>query len=922
MGNRGSTGARARDALRRLAATVAAVAMVAAGTVVAGAAVANAAANATVMATTQRMSGPALTSTQNGWYDKGSVLSLVCHQRGQAVKGYYSQWLPNGGWDDLWYVVSDGYFVADVDINTGSVDPVVPVCPLEFGLAPTPAMTGTARVGSTLSVSTGTWSPAANLGYQWRLNGTVVSTASTWVIPATANGGVVAVSVTGSLIGYATTTRASATARIAAGALTVPTPTMTGTATVGVTLSVVPGSWAPAPVTLRYQWLRGSAAIGGATTSTYKLAPTDAGKQVSVRVTGSKSGYTTAVRTSAARTVGKAFTSAPVPAVSGSGRVGQTLNAASGTWSPAPVALTYQWMRNGSAISGATGTSHKLVTADARSNITVRVTGTKTGYTTVAKVSVAKTIEGLLAAPAPKVTGTPTVGRTLTAVPGTWGPAPVTLTYRWLRDGVAITGATSANYIAASADAARRISVRVSGSKSGYTPTARTSAAVLLGKALSATPVPTVAGTAIEGQTLTARAGSWSPAPVTFGYQWLRRGSAINGATSTTYKLTSADIGQALSVRVTGSKSGYTTVTRTSPTVIPVGLKITGTAPTITGTAQAGATLTAQPGTWAPDPVTLGYQWEVDGSAVSGATAPAWTVPVWAATRSVTVTITGSRAGYPSATYRSAAVRVSGVIGSAVGPDNVMLPGTSLHSANGQYAFEVQTDGNLVVYRGATALWSSNTGGQAIRYLAVQSDGNLVMYRTDGAVGWASGTNGKTLGYLAMQDDGNLVLYNSGNAAIWASNTTQGAGGAGPGGPGVNGWVYPIQPHSTLTTYTGHNGDDFPVPTGTPVYAMSGGTVRISTYAVTSAWCPVPSAIGRMQTDLVVTGGRDGKTYAIDYAHLSSFAVPNGATVQPGQLLGYSGANGCVTGPHLHVDIKVDGIANVLYPHNLFGWSY
>jgi murein DD-endopeptidase MepM/ murein hydrolase activator NlpD len=142
------------------------------------------------------------------------------------------------------------------------------------------------------------------------------------------------------------------------------------------------------------------------------------------------------------------------------------------------------------------------------------------------------------------------------------------------------------------------------------------------------------------------------------------------------------------------------------------------------------------------------------------------------------------------------------------------------------------------------------------------------------------------------------------------------------GQPGVNGWAYPILPHSTLTTYPNHSGDDFPVGTGTPVYSMGTGPVTFSTYAVTSAWCPVPGAIGRQQTDLRISTNRDGHTYLITYAHMNSYTVSSGQTVQAGQLIGYSGARGCADGPHLHVDMKVDGVANVMYPRNIFGTSY
>ncbi|TWE11728.1 hypothetical protein [Rudaeicoccus suwonensis] len=83
--------------------------------------------NDTVMATTQRMAGPTLNTTQAGWYSVGSHLNLQCYARGESVKGYYSRYIP-GGWDNLWYKVGDGYWVADVDINTGSNNPVTGAC--------------------------------------------------------------------------------------------------------------------------------------------------------------------------------------------------------------------------------------------------------------------------------------------------------------------------------------------------------------------------------------------------------------------------------------------------------------------------------------------------------------------------------------------------------------------------------------------------------------------------------------------------------------------------------------------------------------------------------------------------------------------------------------------------------------------------
>jgi uncharacterized protein YdbL (DUF1318 family) len=109
----------------------------------------------------------------------------------------------------------------------------------------------------------------------------------------------------------------------------------------------------------------------------------------------------------------------------------------------------------------------------------VTVTGTKTGYTSVAKSSAATVavVAGTLTAPTPTITGTKAVGSTLTAVPGTWGPAPVTLAYQWYRSGVAISGATASTFALTTLDRGKTMTVRVTGTKTGYTSVAKTSAA-------------------------------------------------------------------------------------------------------------------------------------------------------------------------------------------------------------------------------------------------------------------------------------------------------------------------------------------------------------------------------------------------------------------------------------------------------------
>ncbi|WP_449283286.1 S-layer homology domain-containing protein [Leucobacter sp.] len=84
---------------------------------------------------------------------------------------------------------------------------------------------------------------------------------------------------------------------------------------------------------------------------------------------------------------------------------------------------------------------------------------------------------------------------------------------------------------------------------------------------------PTIAGTAKVGQALSADPGTWQPASATLAYQWLRDGSAISGATSSTYTPVAADQGKRISVKVTGTKAGYEPASKTSAQTAAVAAK-------------------------------------------------------------------------------------------------------------------------------------------------------------------------------------------------------------------------------------------------------------------------------------------------------------------------------------------------------------
>jgi hypothetical protein len=164
---------------------------------------------------------------------------------------------------------------------------------------------------------------------------------------------------------------------------------------------------------------------------------------------------------------------------------------------------------------------------------------------------------------APAIAGTVVVGKTVTAKTGTWKPGKVTLRYQWLRNRTPIRGATGSSYKLGAADAGQYVQVRVTGIRSGYASTTKTSPAKkVVGVLAGATPA--IVGTVAAGKTVTVKAGTWKPGPVALRYQWMLDGRPIKGATGSRYTIKAAAAGHRLSVVVAGSKSGHAGVKKTS----------------------------------------------------------------------------------------------------------------------------------------------------------------------------------------------------------------------------------------------------------------------------------------------------------------------------------------------------------------------
>lgn len=160
-------------------------------------------------------------------------------------------------------------------------------------------------------------------------------------------------------------------------------PSIAGAARVGVTLAADPGTWAPDPVSYAYAWLRDGSAIADATGASYRVTGADYGHRLAVQVvaTGADPSPSAPATSAQTATVGLGrFAVLTRPSISGVRRWGRTLTASPGTWSPAPTMVRYQWLRNGTPIRGATGSTRKTTVADFGTHLSVRVAARRSYY--------------------------------------------------------------------------------------------------------------------------------------------------------------------------------------------------------------------------------------------------------------------------------------------------------------------------------------------------------------------------------------------------------------------------------------------------------------------------------------------------------------------------------------------------------------
>jgi hypothetical protein len=344
---------------------------------------------------------------------------------------------------------------------------------------------------------------------------------------------------------------------------------------------------------LSYQWLKNGATISGATTASYTTPATtnaDNGSTFKVAV----SNLVGSATSSAATLTVKATSGAPVITQQPQSQTVQAGQSATFTAVISNGPCASFWYVNGTGYYGAAGSSISYTipnTTLAMNGWTVAVNlyacgsvGTNLGNSQTATLTVNPT------AGAPTITAQPTsqtvtAGQTATFAVLASGPAP--LSYQWLKNGANISGATSASYTTpatTTSDSGATLKAVISNSAGNTTSNAATLTVNGAPTGPSITTQP-ASQTVASGQTVTFTVAATGTAPLT--YQWFENGTAISGATSSTYTTpatTTSYNGDVFQVTVSNSVSSVTSDSVTL--TIVSGAELASVTVTVTTTGQ------------------------------------------------------------------------------------------------------------------------------------------------------------------------------------------------------------------------------------------------------------------------------------------------------------------------------------------------
>jgi hypothetical protein len=344
------------------------------------------------------------------------------------------------------------------------------------------SLEGLPSVNQQLKVQPKNWLPEASFEYQWLRNGEPITsaTSSSYTLTLADYLKSVSVRVKVNKAGYFSVTTDSQEILINAGHLEhTDLPVVSGMPSIGGSITLNPGTW-DSGATLTYQWLRDGVVIPNATSSTYTLQASDYLKKMSVAVNGSKEGYISETQTSDAVIPVKPSEKIASLRFTGSLKVGEKAYVGPANRN-GKFDYSYQWLRDGVEIAGASSRTYQVGPEDLGSNLSAKVCALYLkDVSHCVSQDVGITVQlGVLKNVKTSISGVAKVGRMLNSTPVIFDKQ-ATVSYQWLRNGEPILDATRNSYFAGVSDKGSSISLRVTVSKPGYETVVKSSSSKLI----------------------------------------------------------------------------------------------------------------------------------------------------------------------------------------------------------------------------------------------------------------------------------------------------------------------------------------------------------------------------------------------------------------------------------------------------------